>query len=211
MSFRRSAVVLLLAAGFGCTSAPPPPVQFSLEYLNGNPQTTRAPVAARLGVAQFTAQPFYQRQRLAWRNGHQHDYHSEGKWEAAPPILLTEAVLDAARHARAFETVQTHPPVWGAPPSLVVRGRVEAFDDDRNGKRAAHVAGRFAVTDASGRTIYWEGDLEERHPVSGSGIAGLVTAFQRAQTALADEIVAIARGVAVDQAAAQQAAGAAGQ
>ena len=205
-------LALLVLAGAACASAPPPPGQFALDYAAAPAgQTVAAVQTGRLGVAAFGAKAFYNSQRVAWRNGPRHDHYSAGKWETVPRTLLTEAVLAAARADGGFAGVQPHPAAWGPPPTLVIRGRIEAFDVRLDGEAPeAHIAARIALTDPAGRTAYWEGVLERRGPIAGGGMDAIVAAFEETQAALADAIVAEARRVATEQAALAQTTAAAG-
>lgn len=201
------AAAVVLAAG--CASSDPMR-QFALPYAGGNPAPAYTPLAENLGVATFGANAFYNRQRIAWRAGEEHDYHQTLTWEGIPRELLAEAVVDAARAQGAFTQVRHHPAAWGTPPAVVVRGRLEAFDDIRTAAgREAYVAANVALTDATGRTVYWEGPLEARRPISDDSAGALVAAFRACQSAVADAIVAQARRVAIENAAATQAAAAA--
>ncbi len=201
---RCAAAGLVLAVG--CTSAPPPPPQFSLDYVGGVVAPQHASVDATLGVATLSTKPFYNRQRVAWRDGAEHNYHAV-EWEDVPRQLLAEAVVDAARAQNAFSTVVRHPASWGGAPLVVVRGRVVAFDDvsvDRT--REARVAVRVVLTDASGRRTLWKGLIAEARPIDGSDNGAMVDAFRAAQAAVADAIVAHARRVGREEAAKEQAA-----
>lgn len=194
---------VLLVAASGCASAPPPPPQFALPYVGSVAEPAYTPLPGGLGVATLRSKPFYGRQRLAWRQGAEHNYHTDAKWEATPADMLAEAVLDAARAQHAFARADRHPAAWGPPPVVVVRGRIEAFDDTGAGRRRdAHVAAHIVLTDDTGRTIFWEGIVDERRPVQGNALTDLVRAFRDAQDAVADTIIAQARRVAIDAAAA---------
>lgn len=186
-----------LAVLTACATVPPLPESFALDYLSIGNHPAQPELPVRLGVARFDAVPFYDRRSLAWRNGEVRGYYTTGRWADLPNALLTEAVLEAARRHGAFAGVQRHPEAWGASPELVVHGRIEAFEEAAGATgREAHVAVRVALTDAAGAATYWEGLVEHREAVPGTGMSPLARGFRRAQAMVADAVVARARAVA---------------
>lgn len=189
-------LLLLLGLGAACSTVPPPPPSFALDYraVGNHPAPTALP--ARVAVATFEAVPLYYRRSIVWHDGDTRGYYTTARWDSPPKQLMTEAVLEAARRHGGFTLVQRYPEAWGSPPELVIRGRIEAFEELATPDgRAAHVAVRTTLTDASGQATYWEGLVEAREPAPGADQGDLVDAFARAQARVADSVVSRARAV----------------
>jgi len=204
---RKLALVLLCGLGTGlagCMSFQDvPPREFYV--LDDLAKASAAKPAARGGrvllVSAASASPFYDTQNLVFsRAPGQRAYYQFAGWTERPGRRLNELLVRRLEARGGFKSVAAT--TAGVKGDLVLNTRLEEFYHDAAASPGSvRIEVSVELVDYAGRTIVAQRRFAQSAPAAGENAQAAVAAFNRAMTALLDEMSAWIEGAAAQPAA----------
>jgi cholesterol transport system auxiliary component len=202
---RKLALVLLSGLGTGlagCLSFQdvPPREYYVLDDLAKAGATRPAAAAGRvLLVSAASASPFYDTQNLVFSSAPgQRAYYQFAGWTERPGRRLNELLMRRLEARGGFKSVAAT--TAGVKGDLVLNTRLEEFyHDTRANPGSVWIEVSAELVDYAGRAIVAQGRFTQSVPAAGENAQAAVAAFNRATTALLDELSAWVEGAAAKQ------------
>jgi len=193
---RKLALVLLCGLGTGlagCLSFQdvPPREHFVLDDLaKADTSRAAAPAGRVLLVSAASASPFYDTQNLVFsRAVGQRAYYQFAGWTERPGRRLNELLMRRLEARGGFKSVVAT--TAGVRGDLVLNTRLEEFYHDTGANPGSvRIVVSAELVDYAGRTIVAQRRFAQSVPGAGENAQGAVAAFNRATTALLDEMSA---------------------
>ena len=194
-------LVLLCALGTGlggCMSFQdvPPREYYVLDDLaKAGASRPAAPTGGVLLVSAASASPFYDTQNLVFsRAPGQRAYYQFAGWTERPGRRLTELLMRRLEARGSFKAVAAT--TAGIKGDLVLSTRLEEFYHDTSANPGSvRIEVSVELVDYAGRTIVAQRRFAQSAPAAGENAQAAVAAFNRAATALLDDLSAWIEGV----------------
>jgi cholesterol transport system auxiliary component len=188
---RNAAVTAALALLAGCMGIPdvPPREYYVLEDLSAPGAAKPDAAGGRvLLVNPSTASPFYDTQSLVFsRAPGQRAYYQFAGWTERPGRTLSELLARRLEAGGGFRAVAAT--TAGVRGDIVLHIRLEEFYHDVSGKPGSvRIEATVVLVDPVGRTLVARRRFVQSAPAAGENAQAAVAAFNRATTALLDEM-----------------------
>lgn len=179
-------VATVLAAPLACKI--PQTRYYSIEYPHASDAGASAPrISASMVVERFRGSDAYTTDRLAYRESeHEINFYEYHRWTSSPVEIATEAMLHTLKMRGRFNDV--HSLRESERGDLILRGRVEHFEETDQPSVAARVELHLDVFEAKTRERLWSGHLETSEPVSDRTVPGIVAALDKSLKRCADAL-----------------------
>ncbi len=165
---------LWLPVAFAAVSCGVPKTHY---YTIEMPQVTKgqsAPVDRRIRVHRFSADQVLVDDRILYRQSpNEVSFYEYKRWADPPVDIVTRYFIQRLKDSGDYSSVSSYKE--GSPPDLVLRGRLEHFEEvDRGKEVSASVAVELELTDSKTQTELWRGEAECTRPVTTRDMNGVV-------------------------------------
>ncbi len=163
MKNRLLVVLLLLPLVYRCGGHIPDMhyylIDFKVPSQNGREEPAHRII---LGVARFDAAPWYQEERLVYRDGpYEAKYYHYHRWISSPAQMITDKTIEQLRSAQLFAQVVPFPK--HSQVDYVLQGTIKALEEWDEGEQwYARVELAFELIDNQTRRVVWQKTMEEK-------------------------------------------------